>query len=468
MMRLPWLKSEAAKYMLYGILFGLIFPILATCIDIMKLGLGFTLESVIFVQKNYPIHYIIDTAPLFLGLFALFGGRNLDKIKENNQKILKASKFKQEFLANMSHEIRTPMVGVIGMIDLLFKNTELNDLQKEYVNTIYQSSNTLLEILNQILDLSKMEAGKFELSPSPTNYKEVILQNINLFNATAKAKGINLVLEYSDQIPENILADKNRLTQVISNLIGNAIKFTNKGSVTIRVSFLSQKREELTLKTEVIDSGVGISKKDQEELFNRFSQFHDASILVGEGSGLGLTISKKLVDLMQGQLGVKSELGKGSNFWFTFKTKKSKITTKVIENKTSIDNDQQLYNLHVLLVEDSDTNILVSKQILKYLGCTVDIAKNGAIALEKYQEGVYDLILMDINLPGLDGVQTCNLLREKHKKIPPVIALSSNALPGDAERFIAKGLDDYITKPYTTETLKIKLKNWFGHHYEDH
>ncbi len=468
MARISWFKSEAARYTFYGIIFGFAFPILATSIDITRLDLEFSLQSIAYVQRNFPIHYIIDTAPLFLGLFAMFGGRNLDKLKEKNQQILKASKFKQEFLANMSHEIRTPMVGVIGMIDLLFNTTELNDLQKEYVTTIHQSSHNLLEILNQILDLSKMEEGKFSLSPTPINFKKLIHQNVDLFLATATAKEINLIPKYPDDLPKNIMADGNRLTQVISNLIGNAIKFTNDGEIHIQVSTVSQKNDYLTIKVEVIDSGIGIGKKDQEALFSRFSQFNEASILSGQGSGLGLYICKKLVDLMGGKLGVKSELGKGSNFWFTFKTNIIDTSVLVKENAVPTRVKKYKYDLHVLLVEDSETNILVSKQILKYLGCTADIAKNGRQAFDMFKEGTYDLILMDINLPELDGVQTCELIRKNYKKVPPIIALTSNALPGDAERFIAKGLDDYITKPFTTEILNIKLKNWFGDHYGYH
>ncbi len=466
-MRKSWFKTESAKFTLYGILFGTIFPILATCIDIAKLGLDFNWDSVLFVQKNYPIHYIIDSAPLFLGLFAMYGGRNLDKLKQKNKQILKVSEFKQDFLANMSHEIRTPMVGVIGMIDLLYKNTDLNDIQKEYVNTIHQSSLNLLEILNQILDLSKIQADQFKLSPTHINLKEVIHQNVGLFLATAKAKEINLIVNYSKELSQNIYADSNRLTQIISNLVGNAIKFTDKGTITINASCESQKNDDITIKVEIIDSGIGISKKDQDELFNRFTQFHETSILEGEGTGLGLTICKKLVNLMQGKLGVKSEIGKGSNFWFTFKAKTTNINI-IKENNTLANKKKEHYNLHVLLVEDSETNILVSKQILKYLGCTTDIAKDGKSALSMFKEDTYDLILMDINMPELDGVQTCNQIRKNYKKIPPIIALTSNALPGDAEHYISKGLDDYITKPFTTEILKIKLKNWFGNHQGYH
>ncbi len=467
MTQTPWYKSETAKYALYGMLFGIMFPILATCIDIAKLNLDFTWRSAVFVQKKHIIHYIIDTAPLFLGLFAMYGGKNLDKLKEKNKQILKATKFKEDFLANMSHEIRTPMVGVIGMIDLLHKTTELDNLQKEYVSIIQKSSLNLLDILNQILDISKIEAGKLNLHIQNINLKELITQNIDVFSATAKAKETKLLLEYPNELPEIILSDGNRLTQVISNLIGNAIKFTDNGTVKIKVSLVSQKNDDLIIKIEIIDSGIGISEENLERLFNRFSQFHEASIIAGEGSGLGLTISQKLVDLLNGELGVKSKLGEGSNFWFTFKTKLSKNPI-IREDKKIVDIGYQKYNLHVLLVEDSDTSILVSKQILKYLGCTVEVAKNGRDALEIFKEDVYDLILMDINLPELNGIQTSNLIRNKNSKVPPIIAITSNALPGDRERFIREGLDDYITKPFTTEVLNIKLQNWFGDHHEYH
>jgi len=464
-----WFQSETAKFTFYGAIFGLIFPIIATWIDIATHNLEFTWKSAIFVQKTYPIHYIIDTAPFFLGLFASFGGKNLDQLKQKNQQIILNSKFKQEFLANMSHEIRTPMVGVIGMIDLLFKNTELDSLQKQYVTTIHRSSLNLLDILNQILDLSKIEEGKFSLSPKTIHLKKVIHQSLDLFLANSKAKGIDLHMEYPDDLPEYIVADDNRLIQILSNLIGNAIKFTNEGSIRVKPSLLSQKDDHFRIKIEVIDSGIGISIKDQQALFNRFSQVHNDAILVGEGSGLGLTICKKMVGLMNGKLGVDSEEGKGSNFWFTFKAQLSKLNL-VNTDLTYSDpkNKDKKFNLHVLLVEDSDTNILVSKQILNYLGCTINVAKTGKKAIEMFEEDIYDLILMDINLPELDGIETTKIIREKYKKIPPIIALTSNALPGDAERFITKGLDDYITKPFTTEILNIKLQNWFGDHSRYH
>ncbi|WP_378187272.1 ATP-binding protein [Aquimarina sp. W85] len=458
-------RNEMTKYTLYGFLFGLCFPLVALWFDITRQQLPLNLTSLVKVHRDNPIHFMVDTAPIFLGLFAMFIGINLDKLKAKNSQVIAASKIRQDFLANMSHEIRTPMVGVIGMIDLLFKNTELNPLQKEYVTIIHQSSLNLLDILNQILDLSKIEAGKFTLSPKPTNFNNLISQNINLFLATSKSKDLYLQTELSSEIPEILLIDANRFTQIMSNLIGNAIKFTKKGGVTVKASLVTTKKENHTIKIEVIDSGIGISQKDQKELFQQFSQFHNEAILAGEGSGLGLTICKKLVDLMNGSLGVQSTPDAGSRFWFTFKTKEVPKLHDPILEKPLITSS---YNIHVLLVEDSETSIIVSKQILKYLGCTVDIANDGSQAIAMFEEGKYHLILMDINLPEINGIETSKLIRKKSKNTPPIIALTSNALPGDSDRFIAQGLDDYITKPYTTEIMNIKLQNWFGDHDEYH
>ncbi|RZS92533.1 ATP-binding protein [Aquimarina brevivitae] len=460
-------KSEAVKYALYGAAFGLLFPFLATTLDIYRLELPFALRSFLNVQRINPIHYIIDTAPLFLGFFAWIAGKNLDKLHEKNLQIQKAAKARQDFLANMSHEIRTPMVGVVGMIDLLSKNTELTDIQKEYVSTVQESSLNLLNILNQILDLSKIESGKFSLIPAIINFKDLIDQNVGLFLATSKAKGLQLNASYADELPEIILADENRLSQILSNLIGNAIKFTYEGEVHIKASLKAKKGKVLTILVEIIDTGIGISHEDQKNLFSRFNQFNNQVTLSGTGSGLGLAISKKLVKLMKGQIGVTSKEGSGSTFWFTYTAEQTDVELKKEKNK-SLTLKKEPLNLNVLLVEDSETNILVSKQILKFLGCTTDVAKNGQQALDMFEEGKYDVILMDINLPELNGVETTKIIRKNYKNVPPIIALTSNALPGDAEKYTQQGLDDYITKPFTTEILDIKLKNWFGDHLGYH
>ncbi|WP_025739628.1 ATP-binding protein [Aquimarina pacifica] len=465
MIRLSWLKSEAARYAIYGAAFGLLFPILATYIDIERLRLDLSWKSVVFVQKQHPIHFIIDTAPFFLSIFAMFGGLNLDRLRDKNEQILATSKLKQDFLANMSHEIRTPMVGIIGMIDLLSKNTRLDKLQEEYVKTIHQSSFNLLDIVNQILDLSKMEEGKLDLSSGHINFKNLMNQNLHLFLPTATEKNIDLTLNYCKQLPENILADSNRLSQILSNLISNAIKFTENGNIHMNATRLSQEDKKVVIKVEIIDSGIGISKKDQEALFNRYTQFNTNSINYSVGSGLGLSICKKLVNLMQGEIGVKSAPNSGSTFWFTFV---AHCTDSSLVEKTKINSEKPNYNLHILLVEDSEINIVVSQQILKYLGCTTDVARDGIEAIQMFEENKYDLILMDINLPKLDGIETCNVIRKRYTNIPPIIAITSNALAGDSERYIAKGLDDCITKPFTTETLNTKLQNWFGNHLKHH
>lgn len=465
MLLLPWLKSEAAKYMFYGLIFGLIFPILAIGLDLKKQHLDASWQSVVLIHKNQSIHFIIDTIPFILALFAMAIGRNIDTLKEKNKQILRIPKIKQDFLANISREIRTPMVGIIGMIDLLSKNTSLNSLQQEYVKTIHQSSFNLLDILNQISDFSKMESGKLDLSLSHINLKNVINQNLYLFFDTAQEKQIDLTLDYSESLPENILVDGNRLTQVISNLIRNAIKFTEQGSIAVKATKVSQQNDQIKIKISVIDSGTGIDKKKQENLFNRFTHFNSNTYNQDIRSELGLSVCKKIVNLMNGEIGVHSELNKGSTFWFTFLAQA--ITSNLIQ-ESYVESKSQHYNLHILLVEDSDINVLVSQQILKHLGCTVDVAKDGLKAINMFEENKYDLILMDINLPRLDGIQTSTMIRKKHKKIPPIIAITSNALAGDAEGYINKGLDDCIAKPFTTETLNNKLQNWFGNHMKHH
>ena len=233
-MKNTWYKTEAAKYALYGAIFGLVFPIIAITIDLLRMNLSFSTESIAFVHKNFPIHFIIDTAPFFLGLFAFLGGLAMDKVKEQNELIVRNSKFKDDFLANMSHEIRTPMAGVIGIIDLLSKSNNINKTEKNYINIIQKSSNDLMKILNEILDLSKLEAGKLDINPAEVNFRELINHVHGLFLAVSKSKNLKLVMETAPDIPEYVIMDGHRINQILSNLIGNAVKFSDQGAITIK------------------------------------------------------------------------------------------------------------------------------------------------------------------------------------------------------------------------------------------
>ncbi|NAS29628.1 response regulator [Flavobacteriaceae bacterium R38] len=462
-MKNRWFKTEAAKYALYGIIFGFLFPIIAITIDLLRMDLSFSVNNIIYVHKNFPIHFIIDTAPFFLGLFAFLGGLAMDKVKEQNKLILLNAKFKDTFLANMSHEIRTPMAGVIGVIDLLSKSNNLNETERNHIEIIHQSSNDLLKIINEILDLSKLEAGKLDIHTTTINFRALINHVYGLFLATSKSKKINLITDISEEIPEYIKIDGNRINQILSNLVGNAIKFSDKGTIKIKSTLVEEQEDTIKVKIEVIDQGIGISQQEQECLFSEFKQANCNKSK--PGTGLGLHISKKLVHLMDGDIGVISEIDKGSTFWFTFNTVKSTINThKGVNNKKAVlssTNENLKIGLHVLLAEDNKMICEVIKHMLLRLGCSIEIANNGKIAIEKFKQQKFDLVLMDIQMPEMDGIETTTYIKNNFSDRPPIIGLSANALKGDAEKYISMGLDDYLTKPLTSITLKNKLQEWF-------
>jgi len=388
---------------------------------------------------------------------------SLQKKTEELQKQLEISRrtteIKQQFLANMSHEIRTPMMGIIGMIDLLNK-TKVSKLQQDYIETIKDSSETLLNIINDILDLSKIEAGKTQLKPVIFNIHSITQKIRTLFSALAKHKKISYLTGYTDELPDYIFADENKITQIITNLVSNAVKFTSKGSVTVKFGLASRQDDKLKVKVEVIDTGIGINDENKELIFKTFTQLDSANTRNFDGTGLGLSICQKLTHLMGGEIGVTSELGKGSTFWFTFDAETAD-TGQII--KTITDSNKTVtrkLNLKILLVEDKEVNQKVIELMLKDAGCKTDIASNGQMALEMYQPGKYDLILMDIQMPVMDGISTLQILRKKYRQIEPVIALSANVMEGDEEQYLAAGMDDYIGKPVTQYNLIEKINLW--------
>jgi two-component system aerobic respiration control sensor histidine kinase ArcB len=370
-----------------------------------------------------------------------------------------SKKIKEDFLANMSHEIRTPMNGVIGMIDLLEKNTNPSVLQLEYLETIKSSSHSLLTIINDILDLSKLEANKMSLLLSPTSTHRAIHHVKELFRAKAQEKNISVVSEYGEGVPEHILADGTRLKQVLSNYISNAIKFTDKGSVTVKIEVLSQHDKKMILKFSVIDSGIGMKENEIQQLFKAFNQLDSSSAKQYEGTGLGLAICKQIVSLFNGEVGVESDYGKGSTFWFTIETEAVTMTqpeTPLHTIKSDAPTLEKI-NLHVLLVDDKHVNIVVCRTMLMSLGCTVKTAKDGLEAIEAFGKEKFDVVLMDIQMPRMDGVQATKKIKETFSDVPPIIALTANAMAGDEEKYLAEGLDDYLAKPIELEALRKKL-----------
>lgn len=404
--------------------------------------------------------------------------RDITELKRNELELLKSKehaerslKVKEGFLANMSHEIRTPMNGVIGMIDLLGE-TPLNTEQKDYVLTIKRSSETLLNILNDILDLSKIEAGKMELHEAPIAVEELLLKLVSLFGQTAKSKGNTLTYHIGPDIPKFIIADQTRLLQIMSNLTSNALKFTENGSVKVVLTLVKKEGLFHKIKVEVEDSGIGISATDKQILFTSFTQLDNSSRKSFGGTGLGLAISKQLCALMNGEIGVESTLGEGSTFWFTFETKETSIaqisTIKQVED-TPIEDVFADYHPLILLVDDNAVNRKVANEILKKSGCETDMAESGFKAIEMVEKRYhsdgkgYDIIFMDIQMPDMDGVETTQELKKRFSKgLPPIVAMTAYSMKEDRDRFMSQGMDDYIAKPIRAQTLVQKVKELMG------
>jgi PAS domain S-box-containing protein len=409
--------------------------------------------------------------------------RDITELKRNELELLKAKehaerslKVKEGFLANMSHEIRTPMNGVIGMIDLLGE-TPLNTEQKDYVMTIKRSSETLLHILNDILDLSKIEAGKMELHEAPIVVEELLVKLVSLFGQTAKNKGNTLSYYIASDLPKFIVADQTRLLQILSNLTSNALKFTENGAVKVFLTSVKREGDFNKIKVEVQDSGIGISAMDKQILFTSFTQLDNSSRKSFGGTGLGLAISKQLCELMNGTIGVESTPGEGSTFWFTFETQETSVaqvsTTKELE-EVPIENVFSDYHPNILLVDDNAVNRKVANEILKKAGCVVDLAESGYQAIDKVEakagsaDRMYDIIFMDIQMPDMDGVETTTELKRRFTDLPPIVAMTAYSMKEDRDRFISQGMDDYIAKPIRAQTLIHKVRELFADSVEYH
>ncbi len=434
--------------------------------EVIKAGLPVKIEEQIRTSKGELRWYQIIKVPLKMtddSVQALGIATDITDIKEAEKELLKAKEtaeqslvVKEQFLANMSHEIRTPMNAIIGFTDL-FKKTPLNENQKQFVEAIAVSGDNLLTIINDILDFSKIESGKLEIETAPFRLRDVVYDSYNLMIQKAKEKNLHFNVNYSEEIPAYLMGDSARLNQILINLIGNGIKFTESGSINVSVKAVESFSDKVKVEFMVKDSGIGIPKDKQEAVFERFTQASGETTRKFGGTGLGLSIVKSLVELQNGQITLNSEHGEGSTFTFYITYPLTKESDLIIEETIAPVINRNI-KANLLLAEDNLMNQKLAKNVLLDFGFNLDIVDNGKLAVEKFQNGNYDLILMDMQMPEMDGYEATKMIRSFNTEIP-IIAMTAHAMTGEKEKCLKLGMNDYISKPFKADDLYGKIVN---------